>query len=96
MPFCEYASVFAKFAALVGLRPSPGILFGGVRRFPTLATLPDPSCWPLLGLLNGWNLGSLGMFGGGSSKLGRLEAAGFRAVKLGGPPTFGPACIEGG
>lgn len=63
----------------VGLRLSPGIFEGGVRRLPTL-TVAGVDCVVFM-LENGRNLcESCG--GGGNSKLGRFEAADLRAVKL--------------
>jgi hypothetical protein len=74
---------------VLGFKLSPGTVDGGVSRFPTLM-FAGP----------GWLLEMGGYFpwktcsgGGGSSKLGRFDAADLRAVKLGGAPIgsmFGP------
>jgi hypothetical protein len=67
----------------VGLRLSPGIFDGGVKRLPTL-TIAGVDCVVFM-LEKGKNLWeSCG--GGGNSKLGRFEAADLRAVKLEGIP----------
>lgn len=63
----------------MGLRLSPGIFDGGVKRLPTL-TIAGVDCVVFM-LEKGKNLWeSCG--GGGNSKLGRFEAADLRAVKL--------------
>ena len=74
---------------------SPGMLFGGVRRLPTLAMV--------VGACNGCDAFTelkdeyLCMGGGGSSKLPRWAAFGLRAAKLGGAPIGSdPGCIEAG
>jgi hypothetical protein len=63
-----------------GLNPSPGKLLGGVSKFPTLVTEPggaDEDCEEFIEEKVLYCGG-----GGGSSKLGRLDAFGLRAVKL--------------
>lgn len=63
----------------IGLRESPGMLEGGVSRFPTLTMAgvdcvagTFPSCRNFCAIFDG----------GGSSKLGRFEAADLRAMRL--------------
>lgn len=77
----------------IGLRPSAELLDGGVRRLPTLVS-EALGCDELMGKLNllGWKLDG----GGGSSKLGRCDAFGLRAVKLGAPIGSAPGIIDGG
>jgi hypothetical protein len=79
-----------------GLITSPGKLFGGVRRLPTLAMVvggcDDCDAFTVLNeaylLCDG---------GGGSSKLPNWAACGLRAAKLGGAPIGSPpGCIEAG
>ena len=66
----------------MGLKLSPGILDGGVKRLPTLK-LANPAGGA--GIVDmGVNFPDRG--GGGSSKAGRCDAAGLRAVKLDGAP----------
>jgi hypothetical protein len=65
------------------------MVLGGVRRLPTLAWLP---AWPAPETAK-WYLLSSG--GGGSAKLGRLEAFGLRDEKPG-PPISDPECIWAG
>lgn len=67
----------------MGLRLSPGICDGGVKRFERLLTFTEADeGWLLMledeygGYLDGR------VCGGGSSKIGRLLAAGRRAVRL--------------
>lgn len=63
-----------------GLRPSPGTVDGGVRRFPTLVCAVGVGCMLVTGTgLEIW-LPKGGM--GNSIILGRLFAAGRRAVRL--------------
>ncbi len=79
-----------------GLMLSLGRVFGGVRRFPKLARPPAADCgWPVLMAANGWYLlCSVVNGGGGSSKLGKFDAADLRAVKLEGMPMGSdPWCI---
>lgn len=66
--------------AEIGLRLSPGIFDGGVKRLPTLI-LAGPAL-ELLRLEKDGN--PLDSCGGGSSKMGRFEAADLRWVRLDG------------
>ena len=66
----------------MGLRLSPGIFEGGVKRLPTL-TFAGDGCVVLI-VENGRYF--CGNCGGGNSKFGRFEAADLRAVKLAGAP----------
>lgn len=81
MPVCELA---VGRPDEVGLTTSVELLLGGVRRLPTLVNVvagvgfTPGYCWYF------WCSPESG--GGGSSKLGRLEAFGLRAVKLAGAP----------
>lgn len=62
-----------------GLRLSPGIFVGGVSRLPTL-TIAGVVCVTLAPEYGMYFCGIAG--GGGNSKLGRLDAADLRAVRL--------------
>lgn len=66
----------------IGLRLSPVTFDGGVSRFPTL-TLAGDGCVALMVENGGYFCDRCG---GGSSKVGRFEAADRRAVKLEGAP----------
>ena len=68
----------------MGLRLSPGICDGGVKRFERLLTFTEADEGWLLMLLEDEYAGYLDgrVCGGGSSKIGRLLAAGRRAVRL--------------
>ncbi len=75
---CDAAGLTLLTPEDIGLRLSPGTLVGGVKRLPTLM---------VAGALEfaeekEWNFCNCG--GGGNSKLGKLEVANRRAVKL--PP----------
>lgn len=63
----------------MGLSESPGIFDGGVRRFPTL-TIDGVDCvvGRVVYVMNFCEIAG----GGGSSKLGRCDAADLRAVRL--------------
>ena len=70
---------------------SPGSVFGGVRRLPTLVMLPADGAEDVLYV--GY-LCCMCDSGGGSSTFGKLDAADLRAVKLGGAPRESdPECI---
>lgn|SRR5690349_4724455 len=94
---CAYCGIAEECALLVdtpeaGLT-SPGILFGGVSRFPTLATVVGAcdDCEALTEL----NVEYLCIGGGGSSKLPKWAAFGLLAAKLGGAPIgSAPGCME--
>lgn len=77
-----------------GFIPSLEKLFGGVRRFPTLAIVVEAcdDCGALMVLKDAYLLCTEG---GGSSKLPNWAACGLRAVKLGGAPIGSdPGCME--
>lgn len=79
--------------------PSAEELLGGVRRLPTLVTLAGGGFgWLALMFVNGWYFWCrCDSCGGGSSKLGRFEAFGLLAVKLGGAPIESdPVCMWDG
>lgn len=81
--------------AEMGLRLSPGICDGGVKRFERLLTFTEANGGWLLMLVDDaydeYRDGSV--CGGGSSKLGRLLAAGRRAVRLNPAPPV-PSAFE--
>lgn len=85
----------------MGLWPSPGRCEGGVKRFERLLTLTEADAGWLLIDVDDDEYGRYldgNVCGGGSSKLGRLLAAGRRAVKLSPAPPGGSAValIPGG
>lgn len=100
MPWLEWEPLELS-APETGLMPSPTAV-GGVRRLPTLAgtlVLTVGAGRELVTMVEekGWNFERLASGGGGSSKFGRLEALGLRAVKLGGAPNIsGPECMWAG
>lgn len=68
-----------------------------MRRFPTLVSAADVAGSPVLIFEYPWYLCSAASGGGGSSKLGNVEAFGLRAAKLAGALMGSvPACMEGG
>jgi len=83
-----------------GLMPSFALLLGGVGRLPWLAKeLGTGEGKVDITVPNGYFWCPCWRGGGGSSKFGRFDAFGLRAVKLGGPPCpieSGPGCMWGG
>lgn len=69
----------------IGLRLSPGTVVGGVKRFPTLIDA-CVDCVPLIAGKGWYFCANCCVKGAGSSKLGKLFAAGLRDVKLEGAP----------
>lgn len=69
----------------IGLRLSPGTVVGGVKRFPTL-TDACAGCVPLIAGKGWYFCANCCPKGAGSSKVGKLFAAGLRDVKLEGAP----------